>query len=419
MIGRILRSGNIRNVMTLSSGTIVAQIIGMVSAPILTRLYLPDEFGAFAIYLNGVLLISTISCLRYEMTIILVKQHRTAVLLVFLSALIASTLSLGLWGCIAAFEDAIHAMVGLGSENHLLFALPVSLILVSLYKIAGYWAVRNKDFAGLSLSKIWQSLPQTTGQISLGLFHCGVWGLVIGEMVGRLLGLLTLVLRSRKALFIQGPIRLQRGLTLLSYYRQYPLYSTWSGLINEAGSVAPVFFLATLYGGETAGLFALVQRVFALPMDLVGQTASTFYTAEASKAIRTCPKTVSGLFVRTVALLLALAVIPVALLLWSGPRIFDVVFGPEWHTAGIYAQIMAIAYGVRLAIFPISQTMQMLGKQRLVLFIEATRLLSIIGVFACAYVLKLSVEVVLTEYSAILVGFYVCMFVVSWRAVKA
>lgn len=419
MIRQVLNRDTIQKVFAISSGTIVAQALGLLAAPILTRLYLPAEFGAFAIYLNGVMLIAAVSCLRYEMTIVLVKQRRTAVLLVLLSALIAGVVSLLLWAPIMAFGDQIHQMVGLGVENHLLWALPVSLVLTALYKIASNWAVRSKDYAGLSLSKVWQSLPQMAGQISFGLFHWGVWGLVAGEMIGRLLGLLTLVYKGRKALPARMPMRLQRMRLLLSHYRAYPLCSTWSALINEAGSVAPVFCLAALYGAGTAGLFALVQRVFALPMDLVGQTAVTLYTAEASHAIRTNRRTLYGIFLKTFLSLVAIAVIPVVLMMWSGPRLFEVVFGHEWETAGMYAQIMAAAYGVRMAVSPLSQTLQMLGKQRAILFIEIARLMSIVSVFACGHLFKLGIEVVLSWYSGMVITFQMWMLFATWKAVKA
>lgn len=418
IVRQALTGGSLRNVLALSSSTAVAQAIGILTAPILTRLYLPGEFGAFSIYLSGVMLMSTIVCLRYDTTIVLVKQRRTALLLVLLSAVIAGVLSFGAWVPIMAFEDGIHGMVGLG-EHRLLVVLPVSLLLTALYKIASNWSVRRKDFAGLSFSKLWQSLPQTAGQISLGLLHFGAWGLVVGEILGRLLGFLTLAYRGREAFADRMPVSVRRARALLSHYRHFPLYSTWSALINEAGTVAPVFFLAAFYGAGAAGLFALVQRVFALPMDLVGQTALTLYTAEAADAIRNHRRALYGHFRKTFLSLLALAVVPVSLLIWQGPWLFDAVFGHEWHAAGVYAQVLAIAYGLRLAVAPIGQTLPMLGRQKLILVIEMTRLTAVVSVFVCGHSLQLDVQTVLTWYAAILIGFQLWMLFATWKAVKA
>lgn len=418
LMWRVLQKGNVRNVLTLSSGTVTAQAIGVLAAPVLTRLYLPSEFGAFAIYLNSVMLVSVIACLRYEMTIVLVKQYRTAKTLVVLCILIASGLAVGLWIPLAVYADSIHAMMGLDGENRLLLVLPISVLLVASYKVLSNWVMRRKEYGVLAVSKLWQSIPQTVGQLSFGLLHFGVWGLVIGEIVGRLFGVLVLASKSREMFPIQISLGLQRVAALLSYYRHYPLYSSWSALINEAGSVTPVFFLAMLYGPGTAGFYALVQRAFALPMDLVGQTALTMYVAEAAQAIRTNPGALYGLFMKTFLWLLAIAVVPVGLLLWCGPQLFGVVFGREWDMAGVYAQIMAAAYGVRLAVSPLLQTLQMLGKQKFVLVVETTRFLGIVGNFGAGYLLKADVETVLLGHAGVLIAFYACMWMAAWKAAR-
>lgn len=409
----------IRNAVALSSGTVTAQVAGVLAAPILTRLYSPSEFGSFAIYLNIVMLISVVSCLRYEMTIALVRQTRTALLLVILCTLIAGFLSLGLGVAIVSFEDTIQTSLGLGVENHLLWLLPVSFALAAMYRIASNWAVRNKDYTGLSLSKLWQSLSQTAGQISSGFLHFGVWGLVIGEIGGRLLGLLVLAFKSRGVFDGAKLVYPRRMLTLLSYYRHYPVYSTWSALMNEAGSVAPVFFLAAMYGPETAGLIALVQRIFAVPMDLIGQTALMMYMGEASQTVRKNLGQLHSLFLKVFFSLLAFAAFPTALLIWRGPELFDALFGNEWYVAGTYAQIVAVAYGLRMAVSPISQTLQILGKQKLILFIEISRLLGILCVFSVGHLLKLAPETVLLWYSGILTLFQMWILFATWILTKS
>lgn len=409
----------VHNAVTLSSGTVTAQIVGVLAAPLLTRLYSPSEFGAFAIYLNIVMIISVISCLRYESTIPLVRQTRTALLLVILCALIAGILSVGLWVPIIAFEGAIQTCFGFGVANRLLLLLPVSFALTALYRIASNWAVRNKDYMGLSLSKLWQSLPQTAGQISFGLLHFGMWGLVIGEIIGRLLGLLALIRRSHKVFGGTKLIYPRRMLTLLSYYKDYPLYSTWSALMNEAGSAAPVFFLAAIYGPETAGLIALVQRIFAAPMDLISQTALTMYMGEASQALRNDLGQLHSIFLKVFFSLLALAIFPTALLVWRGPELFDALFGHAWSVAGTYAQIVAVAYGIRMAVSPISQTLQILGRQKLILLIEISRLLGILCVFAGGHLLKLETETVLSWYSGVLTLSQLWILFVTWAITKS
>jgi O-antigen/teichoic acid export membrane protein len=65
-----------RDVGKLVSGTLVAQIIGFLAYPVITRLFAPSVYGTFAVFLSLVSIITIISCLRYEQAIFLPKDNR-------------------------------------------------------------------------------------------------------------------------------------------------------------------------------------------------------------------------------------------------------------------------------------------------------------------------------------------------------
>ena len=47
---KVLKSEFNRNVLTLMTGTTIAQALPIAITPILTRLYTPEDFGVFAIF---------------------------------------------------------------------------------------------------------------------------------------------------------------------------------------------------------------------------------------------------------------------------------------------------------------------------------------------------------------------------------
>jgi len=55
-------NGFARNVLTLISGSVLAQIIAVAAAPILTRLYSPEEFGILALYTSIVTMLEVRTC---------------------------------------------------------------------------------------------------------------------------------------------------------------------------------------------------------------------------------------------------------------------------------------------------------------------------------------------------------------------
>ena len=73
---RISESDFLKSLAILMTGTLIAQIIGYLLAPIITRIYTPAEMGEFGIFYRITLLITTIGTLRYELAIPLPKRRR-------------------------------------------------------------------------------------------------------------------------------------------------------------------------------------------------------------------------------------------------------------------------------------------------------------------------------------------------------
>ena len=63
-----------RNILTLMTGTTIAQAIPIAISPILTRIYTPEDFGIFAIFLAITLIIGSIANGRYELAIMIPKK---------------------------------------------------------------------------------------------------------------------------------------------------------------------------------------------------------------------------------------------------------------------------------------------------------------------------------------------------------
>ncbi|MDP4274087.1 MAG: hypothetical protein Q8907_07400, partial [Bacteroidota bacterium] len=74
-----------RNIITLFSGNVVAQIIPLLAYPVLTRLYQPSDFGTLALFTSIVGILSVMATGRYELSVILPKRDEDAAGLLVLS----------------------------------------------------------------------------------------------------------------------------------------------------------------------------------------------------------------------------------------------------------------------------------------------------------------------------------------------
>ena len=89
----IPQSAYARNVLTLMTGTSLAQAIPVAISPILTRLYSPEEFGLFALYMAVAMIVSVLVTGRYELAILLPRNEPDALHIAALAIIISVAVS--------------------------------------------------------------------------------------------------------------------------------------------------------------------------------------------------------------------------------------------------------------------------------------------------------------------------------------
>src|SRR5690554_3032782 len=83
-----------RNIITLVSGTALAQIAGLFFIPFITRLYGPEAFGVLGYYSSLLSLLTPLAALCYPLALILPKRRSEALALFELSLKVACVISL-------------------------------------------------------------------------------------------------------------------------------------------------------------------------------------------------------------------------------------------------------------------------------------------------------------------------------------
>ena len=71
LLGILPKGRFARSVAVVTAGAALGQGLVLVSAPLLTRLYTPADFGVLAVYGSLVSLVAVVSAMRYELAIAL------------------------------------------------------------------------------------------------------------------------------------------------------------------------------------------------------------------------------------------------------------------------------------------------------------------------------------------------------------
>ena len=143
-----------KNFITLIAGTIGTYLFPVLLSPILTRIYSPDEFTLFAIYMTIVQIVSIVATLKYELGIPLVQDREERLNLFRISILNSISISFLSFVIInlymALFDESISKDV-----NMLKYYIPIGIFLTSLFHHIFYnYLLYRKFFEYISISKI-------------------------------------------------------------------------------------------------------------------------------------------------------------------------------------------------------------------------------------------------------------------------
>ncbi len=191
-IDKIKNSEFVRNVLTLSAGTLVAQAIPAISSLILARLYSPENFGTLALYLALVNTIAILATGRYETAVMIEKKEKSAVnLMALILGLIFITVFI--FGIIVLiFNNQIIELLNDENLSLVLYFLPISIFFQASFTSLNLWANKNKQYKKISFARIIQSLVLSLSGILFGLFGFNSIGLIISTIFGVVAGVVLL-----------------------------------------------------------------------------------------------------------------------------------------------------------------------------------------------------------------------------------
>lgn len=124
---------------------------------------------------------------------------------------------------------------------------------------------------------------------------------------------------------------------LVSDYRDFPLVSAPTVLLNTLAWNSQVIVLAWLYAPDDVGLYSLAMVVVGLPLNVILSAVSQVYLRE-SAARMSDRAAAKRLFVQLVVGLSLVSIPVFGLLAVASQFIIEPLFGSEWAAAGLIAQ---------------------------------------------------------------------------------
>jgi O-antigen/teichoic acid export membrane protein len=407
----------IRNVLTLMTGTTIAQAIPVLVTPILTRMYSPGDFGVAALFLSITTIFGVIANGRYELAIVLPVEDEDAINITALSILISASLSIFLLPIVVIFNNQIAVLLNSQEIRPWLYLAPLAIFLTGLFNALSYFNVRIKKFKKIATANVYKSVVQATVRLGLGLLKTGSAGLISGQILSNLTGNSTLALDLIKNKKLLSKINRTDIKRLAKRYIDFPKFSTWSALANTLSYNLTNIFISTVYSASTLGLYSMGNTAIGMPSSLVGNAVGQVFFEKANEernrtgcAVHTFNSTFRGLML--------IAVPTFVVLYFIVEDLFAFVFGDEWRVAGQYAKIMLPLFFARFVTAPISTTNIVFEKQKIGLIWQTSLLLTTLVVFLFSYRMNFDIVKFLHLFSYASFLLYFIMYLIILKISK-
>ena len=396
-----------RNVLTLMTGTTIAQAIPIAISPILTRIYTPEDFGMFALYMSVASILSVIATGRYELAIMLPKKDEDAVNIVALSIIISFFVSFIALLIVFFLNSEITALLGNPEISNWLYFIPITVLLTGVYQSFKYWSNRKKQYKRLAISSVIQSGATGSTNLGMGFGGFGASGLIVGGVIGRAIATSVLVkIVWREDYKLLNYVNKLKIFALIKKHKKLPLLNLPNALIDGFRLSGISILIAKFFTTATLGQFSLAWRMMQVPMALIGRSLSQVFFQKVSSSNKIDLNTIVKKFIIKASLIAAPAFL---IIYFFSIDIFVFVFGENWKLAGESASIMAPWLFLNFLTSPLSTIFIVLNKQEIMLIFSTFFMvipLSIIFIFSSLSFIDV-LSIVTLSMSAMLIIFII------------
>ncbi|MEZ8062832.1 MULTISPECIES: lipopolysaccharide biosynthesis protein [Vibrio] len=249
---------NLKKVMT---GTAISQIIALLSIPVITRIYSPEELGFYAVGLSLVSIIGMVSSLRLERPLFQLygtNQYDQRIGSIVLVSFFVSLIMTGV----------IHTFIRLGVIKFnvdyipLIFAWGFFCSLIQVFTVA---CSSSGFFSEVSKSAIIRSVLFFGCQVSFVYFFENNLSLILSALLSSVFCFVTLKCN------VQFDISMARFFIFIKNKRNRldAVNGLFQSLFSSVNNNISLLVISQLWGIQVAGLFMLSEKLIRVPINLI------------------------------------------------------------------------------------------------------------------------------------------------------
>lgn len=326
-------SDRMKNVAKISSGTILGQIISIITLPLITRIYNAEIIGSW----SAISAIATVLvyCVDLGLSQAIMVESDDGVKKLYQ---MISTLSLFI--CIPAYfiSLAYYLVSGYNFTTSLIHAFFVVVYAYTMRQVQTCytWLNREKQYNILMKNPVINYMSVAAFSIILGFMGFKSYGYFWGVTLGQLFTLINMKAALPKKMFYFDSRYYKQIISTHSDYVKYQMPSLVSAQLRQS---LPNLLIGLLFGNEMLGYFSISQRLLSLPINFIGQSLGrVFYQTIAE--MKRAGKEIGLFLQRNMDRATKIALIPMILFAAFGDAAIVIFFGKEYALGGTISRIV-------------------------------------------------------------------------------
>lgn len=358
-----------KNTSILTAGTLISQCIGISITPILSRIYLPADYGLLALFSAFVAICSTIITMRYETRIVIPKSEKESKSILELAICISIFLGavLVLLTLFFVTENLLRLMSLTELSPWIIYAI-LSSIATAIIGIISNWLNRASKYRTISTFRILQASFGAIAGLGFGILMIQD-GLIYAQMLGLFLTLIIFISFGYPS--IGSKPNFSEMLESAKIHKNAPIYLLPTAVVDIVTMQLPFFLITVWFSNEVTGNYRMAYSLLLMPMSLIGASIAQVFFKSYSN-LWPDAAAAKKMLLNTWKTLAIIGFLPLITIIFFGEQIFEIALGEAWGQAGQIASILAPMVFASLIHSPTSSTLTVMGMERLGFYIALT-----------------------------------------------
>ncbi|WP_347548515.1 oligosaccharide flippase family protein [Pseudalkalibacillus hwajinpoensis] len=336
---KISISSSMKNVGKISFGTILGQLISIISLPIFTRLYGVEVIGYFALFNATAIIVKSFSDLGLTNAIMIEESEESAGKTYKVVSTVSLIISSIVGVCVYTFSEVFFGTVDI---NNIFVAVTITILIFTSQQIqlCYTWLNRRKQYDVLMKNPIINNTIASVLGLILGLIGFLEYGYYISIMVGQIFTIVHMKRFLPKGFFCFDT---RHYLQSFKKHKNFLTYQMPSNIFLQIKGQLPILLISIFFGSKILGYYSVSMRVLGMPITLLANSLGKVFFQRVSELNRKGEQ-VGEFTLLSLEKAMKISFIPIVMMLSLGDLVTALLFGEDYIVSGNILRVMTL-YG--------------------------------------------------------------------------